>query len=288
MMKTMKTAYEETNVLPGLGFQIDFVTMKHNSPPHWHREMEILFILNGSATITMGGEKFKMEPLDFMAIDGSVIHEAIYKLPQTMGICIHISKSHLRRYLSDIDLFRFSCIPEKLQPEQRDAYNRLCGCLKDLTILYFEQKPSYVFRNCALIMSIMAELTDAFSTRLSGTEFAPDISQMTRINQVFQYVEQHYKEPVSLQDVADELGLNREYFCRFFKKTTGMPFLQYLNQVRMNHIYQDLLFSEESVQEILENNGVYSNRGFYASFKKSYGCTPREMRKMSRENKFLL
>lgn len=288
MMRNMKTAYEETNVLPELGFQIEFVTMKHNSPPHWHREMEILFILNGSATITTGGEKFKMESLDFMAIDCSIIHEAIYRLPQTMGICIHISKSHLRKYLADIDLFHFSCIPEKLQPEQRDAYNRLCTYLKDLTVLYFEQKPSYAFRCSALIMSIMAELTDSFSTRFSEADLTPDVNQMTRIRQVFQYVEQHYQESISLQDAADELGLNREYFCRFFKKNTGMPFLRYVNQVRMNHIYQDLLYSEGSVQEILENNGVYSSRGFYASFKKTYGCTPRELRKMSRENKFLL
>ncbi len=288
MIDFMKTTYEETNILPDLGFQIDFVTMKYNSQPHWHQEMEMLFILNGSAAVTIGGEKFRLAPLDFIVIDSLTVHEAIYRLPQTMGICIHISKSHLMRYLPDIDLFHFSCIPHKLRPEQQDSYSRLCANLKDLTVLYFEQKPSYAFRSSAFIMSMMAELTDFFSTRLSPDSPAPDASQLTRIRQVFQYVEQHYKEPVSLQDAADELSLNREYFCRFFKKNTGIPFLQYVNQVRMNHIYQDLLYSEGSIQEILEENGIYNSRTFYASFKKAYGCTPRELRKMNRENKLLL
>lgn len=40
----METIFKETNVLPEMGFQIDFVTMSCNSPLHWHREMEILFI----------------------------------------------------------------------------------------------------------------------------------------------------------------------------------------------------------------------------------------------------
>lgn len=286
--EAMKTEYKETNVLPDLGFQIEFVTMKHNSPPHWHQDIEILFILNGSAVILMKGEKFKMEPLDFMVIDGSIVHEAIFRLPQTMGICIHISKSHFRKYLADIDMLHFSCILEKLHPKQQDAYIRICTYLKDLTVLYFQQKESYALRTSALIMSIMAEITDAFTIRFSDGDLVSDVSQVTRIRQVFQYVEEHYKESISLQDAADELGLNREYFCRFFKKNTGMSFLQYVNQVRMNHIYQDLLYSEGSIQEILENNGVFSSRGFYGMFKKTYGCTPRELRKMSRENKFLL
>lgn len=287
-MKHMKTTYEEINVPPEQGFQIEFVTMKHNSPPHWHWEMELLFILNGSAVVTVEGEKFRMGPLDLMAVDGSTVHEVIYRLPQTMGISIHISKNYLRRFLPEIDILHFSCRPGKLRADQKNPYTKLCTYLKDLTILYFGQNESYLFRSSALVMLIMAELTDFFSMRFSEGDMESDVNQLVRVRQVFQYVEEHYRESIRLQDAADELGLNREYFCRFFKKSTGMSFLQYVNQVRMNHIYQDLLYSEGSIQEILENNGVYGKRTFYTAFKKTYGCTPRELRKMGIENKFLL
>lgn len=283
----METTYEKTNVLPDMGFQIDFVTMKYNSPPHWHREIEILYVLNGSAVITMEGEKIKINPLDLIVIESSVIHEVIYELPQTMAICIHISKSYLRRYLNDLELLRISCCGSKLRPKQQEPYNRLCTYLKDLTILYFEQKASYAFRSSALILLVMAELTDHFSLPLAENAPVTDVNQLSRIEQIFQYVEQHFREPVELQAAADELGLNKEYFCRFFKKNTGMSFLQYVSQVRLNHVYQDLLYTEGSIQEILERNGIYNNKIFYRQFKETFHCTPRELKKLSENNPYL-
>lgn len=285
--KDMEMTFKETNVLPDMGFQIDFVTMKYNSPPHWHREMEILYILNGSAILTMEGETYYVKPLDLIVVDSSVIHEAIYELPQTMGICIHISKASLRRYLSDIELLQIICCEEKLLPKQQDGYNRLCEYLKDLTELYFVQKASYPFSSSALILSIMAVLVDDFSIPIPDTIVATGNSQLSRIEQIFQYVEHHYKEPVELQEAADELGLNKEYFCRFFKKNTGMSFLQYVSHVRLNHIYQDLLYKDDSIQEILEQNEVFNNKRFYKQFKDTFHCTPRELRKLTKDNPYL-
>lgn len=279
--------YKETNVLPEIGFQIDFVTMKHNSSPHWHQDMEILYILNGSAAITMKGERYELKPLDLIVIDSSAVHEVIYGLPQTMGISIHLSKSHLRRYLANIELLQIECCMEKLTAQQQEAYFKICGYLKDLTMLYFEHKSSYNLRSSALVLQIVAELVDQFSMPLPETDISTDGQQLGRVEQIFRYVEQHYREPIELQEAADELGLNKEYFCRFFKRNTGMSFLQYVSHVRMNHIYHDLLYSEESIQEILEKNGVFNNKIFYKQFKETFHCTPRELKKMGKDNPYL-
>ncbi len=283
----METIFKETNVPPELGFQIDFVTMRYNSPPHWHREMEILYILNGRAILTMGGDTYHIKPLDLVVVDSSVIHEVIYELPQTMGICIHISKAAFRRYLPDIELLQILCCGEKLQKKQQDGYNQLCEYLKDLTQLYFVQKPSYPFSSSALILWIMAVLVDEFSIPAPDTVAIAGNNQLSRIEQVFQYVEQHYREPIELQEAADTLGLNKEYFCRFFKKNTGMSFLQYVSHVRLNHVYQDLLYKESSIQEILEQNGIWNQKMFYKQFKETFHCTPRELKKLSRENPYM-
>lgn len=90
-----------------------------------------------------------------------------------------------------------------------------------------------------------------------------------------------------MREAADELGFSREYFCRFFKKNTGMSFLQYVSHVRMNHIYQDLLYKENSIQEILEQNGVFNSKVFYKQFKETFHCTPRELKKLGRDNPYL-
>lgn len=54
-MEEQKNTYENVTLEPDVGFDIRFVTMDHNSPFHWHREMEILYILNGHATVHMEG-----------------------------------------------------------------------------------------------------------------------------------------------------------------------------------------------------------------------------------------
>lgn len=278
-----KVYFERTEVPPDKGFHIQFVTKEHNSPLHWHREMEILYILNGSAVVQMEGKKYHLNPQDLIVIDSSVIHDVVYALPQTMGICIHISKSYMRRYLADMELMRIICIPESPVLGKEESYGKLRWYLKELTVLYFEQKQSYPFASGAIIMEILAELVDDFSELVSEEITIAGADNLVRVEEIFQYVEEHYKEPISLQDAADQAGLNKEYFCRFFKKNTGMTFLQYVNQVRISHIYRDLLHAEGNVQEIMERHGMYNAKVFYRLFKERYGCTPREMWKMMEE-----
>ena len=97
--------------------------------------------------------------------------------------------------------------------------------------------------------------------------------------QILSWVEEHYKEPISLTDVADEMGVSREYFCRIFRKSMGISFQQYLAEIRLNHIYQDLVNTYDPVSEIMENNGFTNQKRFNASFKKLYGCTPSKVRR---------
>jgi len=272
--------FEKTEVLPDVGFQIRFVTKDQNSPLHWHREMEILYILNGSAVVKMEGKQHSLKAQDVIVIDASVIHDVVYALPQTMGICIHVSKAGMRRYLADIELMRIVCVPECRGQETGAGYEKLCQLMNELTVLYVEQKQSYPFMGSAVVLQAIAILVDDFSELVSEDVHVSSAENLDRIEQVFQFVEGNYKEQFSLQEAADKLGLNKEYFCRFFKKNTGMTFLQYVNQVRISHIYQGLLHTDGSVQEIMEAHGMNNVKLFYRLFKERYGCTPREIRQM--------
>ena len=135
-MEEQKNTYENVTLEPDVGFDIRFVTMDHNSPFHWHREMEILYILNGHATVHMEGEEYELNPLDAVVMDYARIHEVIYALPQTMGICIHVSRQLLRRYLPEAEPFAIRCAGQRLRPGHQEYYNEICGYLKELTVLY--------------------------------------------------------------------------------------------------------------------------------------------------------
>lgn len=80
-------------------------------------------------------------------------------------------------------------------------------------------------------------------------------------------------EPLSLSDISDRFALNPEYFCRFFKKNMGFTFLEYVNMVRLSHIYSDLM--QTGRQHYTDRNArFYHYKVFNRMFKEVYGCLP--------------
>lgn len=275
------------DLLLSTGFHIKFVTMNHNSPLHWHRAIEILYILNGNAIVNIENEKYCLKPLDFIVIDSSKVHDVIYGLPQTMGICIHISKNFMRRYIPDIELLHIKCYSEKICPQQQKSYNELCEYMKDLIILYVNQTQSYNLRSNALVLQILANLIDYYSIPVAESITTLNYNKLARMEQICDYVQNNYKEIISLQQVSDTIGLNKEYFCRFFKQNMGLSFLNYVQQIRINHIYHDLIQLDDSIQEIIEKHGFTNQKLFYRKFKETYSCTPRQLRTIARNNPYI-
>ena len=272
---------EDSDVLLDNGFHIKYVTKNHNSPPHWHRALEILYILNGSATVKMEGKKYKLNPQELLVIDSVKVHDVVYALPQTMGITIHISKNFLRKYVSDIELTKFQCSKEMVREEQIESYERLCEYMRKLIQIYIDQKQSYELKSNAYVLDILAELVDYFSVKITETLSVSGYNKLARMEQIYHYVEKHHMEEIILEDAALELGLNREYFCRMFKKNMGISFISYVNQVRIDHIYQDLIHTDDSILEITERHGFFNQKLFYRMFKERYQCTPVKLRKIA-------
>ena len=279
--------WERSDQLLENGFHIKFITMSSNSPLHWHKSMEVLFILNGRATVNLNGVKHKLNPLDMIVVDSAQVHDGIFALPQTMGVCIHISKNFMRKYLADIELLKFQCNPQKLLPGQKDVYNQICTYIKELTILYFHQSQSYQLKSSALVLEILADLVEHFRSPVSESLSVSAYNKLAQMEQICQFVEERHQDKITLQEGADELSLNKDYFCRFFKENMGVSFIQYVNQVRINHIYQDLIYTEDGIQEIMERHGFVNQKLFYRMFKETYDCTPAKLRQIARDNPYL-
>lgn len=94
------------------------------------------------------------------------------------------------------------------------------------------------------------------------------------------YIEENYTmEDLSLQEVADSLGMSVTYLSRTFKSETNMNFVKYLVQVRMDKARELLAESELSAQETAYHVGFSDYVHFSKTFKKFHGLTPSEFRK---------
>lgn len=99
-----------------------------------------------------------------------------------------------------------------------------------------------------------------------------------RKNRIMEYIYMNYDKDISLTDLADHLYLSVGYLSRYFTKTFGMGFAQYLIRVRLNHVYDELLYSDKSITQISYDNGFKSISQFNRSFKLMYGQTPSKLR----------
>ena len=254
-------------------------------PLHWHEEIELLYQLNGRSDIQIDGKKYQIQNKLLTVIDSRQVHSIHTYSDTSMFICVHISKKLIEKYIPDIDLYRIYCIPDDIPDSQFPEYLSVCRQMEALLRLYITDKPAWQMESEGIILQVLAQLIRHFSRKSAPDEIglsSADRTSFNRIRDVITYVEEHFREPISLQDIAGHLSLGREYFCRFFKKNMGMSFLRYLNEVRVSHVYQDLEQTDAPIAEIAEKNGFHNQKLFNRTFREVYGCTPSAVRRKSK------
>lgn len=275
-----KAYYETFKEISSSGINLSYQTAPGGYHPlHWHEELEILYALNGDTDITVNNQKYPLPKKQFMVVESCQVHSSYTHNTASMFLCIHISKKQMQQYLSEIELYQIRCYPQEISNEDFPQYLAICQLLESLTRLYIENAPIFEMEAQGIILQVLAHLLRHFSTRKAPSLASADVLTTERIRQVISYVGEHFRDPISLQDISDHLGLSREYFCRFFKKNMGISFLNYLNEIRLTHIYQDLINTDTPISELAEQNGFTNQKLFNKSFRELYGCTPSSVRK---------
>lgn len=139
--------------------------------------------------------------------------------------------------------------------------------------------PLSILQFNSLLYDIIFQLCDRFSVQVFQS--SPDQKKhiLDRLTPILNYTAQHYSEPISIQEISEIAALNPTYFCRFFKKAMGITFLEYQQELRLSHILQDLITTDESIGLILERHGFTNYKLFCRVFREHFKATPSQIRK---------
>ncbi len=137
------------------------------------------------------------------------------------------------------------------------------------------------FRNVLLLLEILDAMQEPQAdvqeineplVASPGMPYAED----ARIQEVWDYTAKHFDRPIRIEEVAAQVNLTKESFCRYFKSKTTMTYMEYLFVYRIEKAKSMIIQNRLSVKEIGYACGFVSLSNFYYQFKKIMQCSPLE------------
>ena len=247
-------------------------------PMHWHRAVEIIYMQEGSLDVTVESESFTIQKEDCIVINGNVLHSTKCTSPNT-AILLQIPLDFMEKYIPDLGqlifLFDFRTKDQRQQTKQA----MFKTILEQLQIINNVRPDGYLLRFNSLIFELLFQLYHNFAVKILQSNTSQKKKDMARLEPVLDYISEHYREPISLNEIAEVACLQTGYFCRFFKKKMGITFLEYQNEYRLSFIYRDLITTRDPVHVILERHGFTNYKLFRRIFLEHFGNTPTQIRK---------
>jgi len=120
---------------------------------------------------------------------------------------------------------------------------------------------------------------------LAGEGFMTNLTvkESERVNLIYNYVKENYNRQISLDDVSKKITMNKESFCRFFKKTFRKSFFEFINEYKISMATKMLINTDLTASEIGYEVG-YNNLSFFnRQFNKFVKMSPSKYRKMYRD-----
>ncbi len=113
----------------------------------------------------------------------------------------------------------------------------------------------------------------------SGPQSFPRTASKRRIDNIYQYLDQHFNEDVDFARLSSQVHMDQASLCRFFKRTTGRTMTEYINELRIAEATKCLIETDESLIDICYRVGFGNYAHFNRQFKRIKGCNPALLRK---------
>lgn len=260
---------------------------KHFDPTwHAHEEYQVFLVLKGTGTRFIGNTVTSFVPGDLTLLGPHVPHlwrsdETYFDKnndESTHGLVIYFKEDFLGGLLEKEEMKHIKSLFAKAQRgiEYHGAITQYIGPLMNRIVL------AHGTDSMILLLTILDSLAQSKDFHLlHNSEYTQTLkeTETNRINLVYNYVVQHFREPIALEQVAALLHMTPTSFSRYFRIKTSKSFSGFLSELRVRHACK--LLSEDERKNI---NGVCYECGFNTlsnfnrQFKAFMKMTPKEYR----------
>ncbi len=268
--------------IPGYAFEKYDIKSDHSrqfASKHWHNETEIIYVEKGSIDITINNTYYIGNAGDIFIVNSGELHE-IYGTSTPL---------EYRAFVFDFDMLSFhkddiaqQTFIEPVLNGKLKFNNTINTSHKAFELLTYINKINTTKSAC-YILSTKAALMQFFAIMFEENKAvllknaSPDKKNQL-LKGIVKYIDENYNQEISLAEIAAYSNMSRKYFCRFFKNNFNKTFIEYLNDVKIEHSMILLNESNISITDVAISCGFSNMSYFTRTFKKKTGCTPSQYR----------
>lgn len=240
-----------------------------HSLPHSHSYTELFYIVSGDGQFRINGQLFPVHAHQLVVVNPSILHtEVSYEAQPLEYIVLGIEGLELTIPGSDEARYCIYTFPER---------NDVLTCMQHVLREMQERRPEYQTLCLAYMDIIMVQLMRSASVSVTPTQSRfPANRQCASVRE---YIDQHYKESITLDLLAEKVSINKYYMAHAFKREYGVSPINYLIACRIREGKRLLAETDLSLSQIAAVLGFSSSSYFSQSFRNAEGVSPTEFRK---------
>jgi len=265
---------------------------KHGFPDplvrwHYHKEYELHLITHSSGKVFVGDYIGNFYPGTLFLIGPNLPHNWISHTEEQE---IYPERDQVVVFIDEMIQAARNALPEFTELDgllQRASFGiefQDAATIRETQGLMQKIATSSGLESLAYFLSIMGILAKADQYHLLSSEHYLTITgekNQQRVNQAVNYIFNHYHENLSLEEVAEELGMQPTYFSKFFRQATGRRFVEFVNSLRITRACDLLVHSDLPITNICFEVGFTNISNFNRHFMAFKEMTPSHYRKLA-------
>ena len=263
-------------------------------PWHWHEELELGYIQEGASKITTIGAEYTVRQGDGFFINSNVMDMKknaalgertveINHIFHPVFLSGHFKSRFEKKYVAPV--INNHQIEVYIIRKGRPLSDKILANLRRLKELQSYEDMELQTRNI-LSETWLLLLEDIRANR--KTDKTLQSHQPDRIRSMLSFIHNHYKDKITVAQIADAIGISEREAMRSFRRSLNQSPIEYLISYRLNEAKKLLLDSRLPITEICYQCGFSDSSYFGKSFRKAYGLSPREYRSREKGDAVLL
>ena len=257
-------------------YHIDPKHPRYPMPYHWHHEYEIIRILEGCFHLTIDGKSFTAQKDAIIFIQDGIFHggtpeNCIYEcIVFDMKLLLkdnHICTKQIQSIMQH-EITIHTCLPCTL-PSLNHVINEVFLSMSHKNTGYEFITQGALYQLLGIILGAQLYETNVTTTALSS-------QHVLHLKNVLNYIENHYTETITLEELAKVAVMSPKYFCRFFHEMTQRTPIDYLNYYRIECACEQFSTKKATITEVALGCGFNDISYFCKTFHKYKGITPKQ------------